>query len=205
MNRVNFKGEGDRVFLVIYGNPAIEEIISSIREKVSSFPGFFAGMEVFLSPDSEIDGDKVEAIRDEMSRLGLTLRYGDRGEARRDGFTSPKGSALIVKRTLRSGQRVEYDGDIVVLGDVNPGAEVVASGNVIVLGTLRGVAHAGSRGKGDSFVLAFKLMPTQIRIGRVVSRAPEGEYKVPDGPGIAFLRDGEVIVEDYHPGHPAIV
>lgn len=207
MNPVSFKGEGDRILLVISGNPSLEELISSLREKVSSSPpDFFKGVEIFISPDSEIDEDKMEAIREELSRSGLILREKeDRGEVRTNTAMRPKGSALVVRRTLRSGQRIEHDGDIIVLGDVNPGAEVVASGDVIVLGTLRGVAHAGSKGKTDVFVLALKFMPTQVRIGRVVGRAPEGKHPVLDRPEIAFVKDGELIVEDYYPGHPIVV
>ncbi|MBC7106160.1 MAG: septum site-determining protein MinC, partial [Firmicutes bacterium] len=71
---------------------------------------------------------------------------------------------ILVRRTLRSGQRLCYNGNVVILGDVNPGAEVVAAGNVIVMGVLRGVVHAGANGNEEAVVLAFRLRPTQLRI-----------------------------------------
>lgn len=82
---------------------------------------------------------------------------------------------LLVKGTLRSGQRVMYEGNLVILGDVNPGAEVVASGDILVLGTLRGMAHAGATGDSRAVVAALHLEPTQLRIANHISRPPAGE------------------------------
>jgi len=73
-------------------------------------------------------------------------------------------SALFVNRTLRSGTRIEFPGHVVVLGDVNPGAEIVAEGNVIIWGRLRGMVHAGSKGNQEAVICALDLSPTQLRI-----------------------------------------
>jgi septum site-determining protein MinC len=102
---------------------------------------------------------------------------------------------LYVRHTLRSGQRVRYDGSVVVIGDVNPGAEVVAGRDVIVLGTMRGMAHAGCHGDGGCAVMALRLEPTQIRIGKLVSRPPEGRAAEPSGPERARVVDGRVVIE----------
>ena len=75
-------------------------------------------------------------------------------------------------RTLRSGASIRFDGDVYVFGDVNPGAQVVATGNIVVLGALKGVAHAGAAGDEDAFILAFDLRPTQLRIGRRIASMP---------------------------------
>ncbi|MGI6633538.1 MAG: septum site-determining protein MinC [Bacillota bacterium] len=102
---------------------------------------------------------------------------------------------LLYKGTLRSGQRVSYDGSVVVVGDVNPGAEVRASGDIVVMGVLRGLAHAGVKGDTDAAVVAFRLEPTQLRIGDVIGRPPEGERSDGIDPEVARLRDGSIIVE----------
>lgn len=86
----------------------------------------------------------------------------------------PPARTVIVPNTLRAGFRGEYPGSVIVLGDVNPGAEIVAGGDVIVIGALRGVAHAGSGGHSDAIVWARPIASTQIRIGDAVARAPEG-------------------------------
>lgn len=106
---------------------------------------------------------------------------------------------LLLRRTLRSGQRVRYHGNVVVLGDVNPGAEIVAAGDIVVMGTLRGVAHAGATGSTESIVAAFRLQPTQIRVGAVIGRAPDGQAARPDVPELARLRDGVLVIERYVP------
>jgi len=102
--------------------------------------------------------------------------------------------ALLVKRTIRSGQRVSYDGHLVVIGDVNPGAEILASGDIVVMGSMRGMAHAGATGRSESVIVAFRLDPTQLRIAHLVSRPPEGESAL-DRPEVARVRDGTIVIE----------
>lgn len=106
-------------------------------------------------------------------------------------------NTILIQRTLRSGQSVHYPGNVVILGDVNPGAEVIASGNIVVMGCLRGVAHAGATGSEQAVVTAFRLQPTQLRIANHITRAPDGEYPEPDQPETARIRDGMVVIEKY--------
>ena len=70
--------------------------------------------------------------------------------------------------SLRSGQRIEEEGSIVILGDVNSGAEVIASDNIVVLGTLRGLAHAGAKGNKEAIIAAGRLDTVQMRIANIV-------------------------------------
>ena len=79
----------------------------------------------------------------------------------------------IHKGTVRSGQVIEHDGDVVVLGDVNAGGRVVAAGDVVVMGHLRGFAHAGAAGDSAAVVAAVYFEPLQVSIGDVTRRAPE--------------------------------
>ncbi len=118
------------------------------------------------------------------------------------GLPADAAPTLLLRRTLRSGQRVRFHGNVVVLGDVNPGAEIVAAGDIVVMGTLRGVAHAGATGSTDAIVAAFRLQPTQIRVGAVIGRAPDGQATRPDTPEMARLRDGVLVIERYMP--PAV-
>lgn len=101
---------------------------------------------------------------------------------------------ILVKRTLRSGQRIRHNGNVVILGEVNPGAEVVAAGDIVVMGALRGVAHAGAGGREDAIVVAFRLQPTQLRIAGYIARAPEGA-EAPQVPELARVKDGAIIIE----------
>ena len=103
--------------------------------------------------------------------------------------------AVFLKRTLRSGHKVKHPGHIVVLGDVNPGAELVAGGNIIVWGRLRGVVHAGAMGDTEAVVCSLDLSPTQLRIADKISISPPKKGKA--RPEIAQLEDGQVTARDW--------
>tara|TARA_Y100001968_G_scaffold7640_1_gene6515 strand:+ start:195 stop:848 length:654 start_codon:yes stop_codon:yes gene_type:complete len=75
--------------------------------------------------------------------------------------------------TLRSGEYLESPGDLLILGDVNPGAKVSAEGNIIIWGRLLGIAHAGSKGDTEATISALQLRPVQLRIAEKVARGPE--------------------------------
>jgi septum site-determining protein MinC len=104
---------------------------------------------------------------------------------------------LSVRRTLRSGVTVRYDGDVTVYGDVNPGAQIRAGGNVVVLGRLRGVVHAGSHGNEEAFILAFELAPTQLRIGKHIAIAPASAGSGEFNPEIAQVSGDTILIEPY--------
>lgn len=108
-----------------------------------------------------------------------------------------EGVTKFIKATIRSGQEIESDGNIVVIGDVNPGGVVTARGNIIVLGSLRGVANAGSDGNKEAIVAAFSLQPTQLRIANNISRKPDGKLEPPKWPEIARVYEESVIIEPY--------
>ncbi len=104
---------------------------------------------------------------------------------------------LLHKGVLRAGQMIKYGGNVVILGDVNPGAEVIAGGDVVVVGTVRGLIHAGARGNSAAIVVALRLDPVQLRIGRHFSRRPEDGPTEEGGPEMAWVQDGRIVVEEY--------
>ncbi len=103
---------------------------------------------------------------------------------------------LLIRRTLRSGQHVRYHGNVVVLGDVNPGAEITAGGDIVVMGWMRGLAHAGAEGNEQAMVSAFRLSPTQLRIAHYIARAPDAADAVwPEVPEFAEVREGQLVID----------
>ncbi|MEM1009172.1 MAG: septum site-determining protein MinC, partial [Myxococcota bacterium] len=82
-----------------------------------------------------------------------------------------------IYRTCRAGTHLDLDGDVIVFGDVNPGAEIRATGDIIILGALRGIAHAGCRGERSAMIIAFELSPTQVRLGQQIAVAPTNTSK----------------------------
>jgi septum site-determining protein MinC len=103
--------------------------------------------------------------------------------------------AILLRRTLRSGQIIRYPGHIIVLGDVNPGSEIVAGGNVIIWGRLRGTVHAGAAGNEDAIVCALDLSPTQLRIAGHVAVSPEHRKRVK--PEVVRIHDGQLVAESW--------
>jgi septum site-determining protein MinC len=93
---------------------------------------------------------------------------------------------------------VRYSGAVLVLGDVNPGAEIVAGGDVIVWGKLRGVVHAGAMGDEHAVVCALELAPTQLRIAGRIAIAPDDRRRRRQiTPEIARIRDGHIVAEGW--------
>ncbi len=95
---------------------------------------------------------------------------------------------------VRSGQRIEFEGSIVLLGDVNAGAEVVAEHNIIVLGDIRGHVHAGAKGNRGSFIAAKSINATQLRIADLTLKH-EDKIDVGNGYEIAKVTMGEINIE----------
>ena len=113
--------------------------------------------------------------------------------------------AFINYTTLRSGQRIQSEHTVVIVGDVNSGAEVIAGGDVIILGNLRGIAHAGAfqEDGGDRMILALGLQPTQLRIGSYISRGthePGGGLQE-QGPEFARVVSEGIVVAPYTSKH----
>ena len=102
---------------------------------------------------------------------------------------------VLICQHLRSGSKFFTDGNVVILGDVNPGAEIIAGGNIIVMGSLRGMVHAGASGDEKAIIIAFRLIPTQLRIADHITRPPDGEEVVIDSPEMARIRSGKVCIE----------
>ena len=100
------------------------------------------------------------------------------------------------KGNLRSGQVLETETSIIVIGDVNPGASVISKGNIIVLGALKGTVFAGATGNENAFVLALDMYPVQIRIGDTIARSPDNPIKDENREAkIAFLEEGNIYIE----------
>ena len=107
---------------------------------------------------------------------------------------SPSNLTKFHRGSSRNGQKIEFDGSVVVVGDVNPGAEIKAGGNIIVLGQLKGMAHAGCKGMTEAFVTAIFMAPVQLRIADIITRFPEENKRGPKPPEYAFVQNGQIFV-----------
>jgi septum site-determining protein MinC len=130
--------------------------------------------------------------------LGLEIDPGPRQSIAGAAPAVVASDLLVHRGTLRSGDHLQAEGSVLLLGDVNPGARLSADGNVLVWGRLRGIAHAGVSGNREARIVALQLRPLQLRIADVVARGPEG---LPP-PGLAeqaLLVEGEIRIDPAAP------
>jgi septum site-determining protein MinC len=147
---------------------------------------------------------ETEETKKQAEALGLettlasALATDKTGDGNREGASDIQ-NAVLVRRTLRSGQSLRHGGHLVIIGDVNPGAEIVAAGDVVVWGRLRGIVHAGAGGDETAVVCALALAPMQLRISRHIARLPDVElnrgYEDRGVPEVASVQDGQIVVE----------
>lgn len=209
-NSVIIKGSKNGINVILDETQPFDDIIEELAQKFKSASKFFekASMAVSfegrkLSPREEkicldtiaqnsdinivcvVDNDE---LRDKMYKKAV--------EEKLEELSSHTGQ--FYKGTLRSGQMLESESSIIILGDVNPGANVIAKGNIIVLGALKGTVYAGANGNADSFVVALEMSPIQIRIGDTIARSNDSSAKKkPFGKGamIAFVEDENIYIE----------
>lgn len=106
--------------------------------------------------------------------------------------TNVLGNALYIKQTVRSGQIIRFDGNIIIYGDTNPGSEIIATGDIVVIGSLKGLAHAGAKGDDKAQIIALNLKPTQLRISSYIGRPPDDVKSSSNIPEYAWVNNEEI-------------
>ena len=194
------------------------ELFTKIEEKQA----FFQGARLVLAVGSQaLSAEEIEEVRKKLSKqdvqlfgilsnnnatqknaksLGLEVEssfYTKKTDEKVEPLdTLISGEpALFLHRTMRSGYKISYQGHVVILGDVNPGAEIIASGSVVVWGRLRGTAHAGAEGDRDAVVCALDLSPMQLRIASKIATTPQ-DQEIPK-PEMAKIVQDQIIAEPW--------
>lgn len=203
MSSIVIKGTKDG--LTIYINSSDKETIEKdLINKIDNAKDFFKGSNVILVDKlNELDEDYMQHLQRLLKeRFNITANYSRYKKVKEETekvFSGIyEGRTKFIKSTVRSGQKIVYNGNLVIIGDVNSGAEIIAHGNIIVLGVLRGSAHAGFNGNKKAIVAAYKLQPSILSIADVSSRAPDEKIK-PKSPEIAKVKDNYIIIEPYLP------
>ncbi len=176
---VSIKGTRNGLLILLNPNRDYEEIRKTLMSKMESARGFFKGAKFSLSQGTvEIPVNQKDELENICRQYGL-IPNTDKVAVIKPMHKEPPApkvvaraadkpeigeAALMVRRSLRSGQRVTHDSHIIVLGDVNAGAEVISGGNVIVMGSCRGMVHAGAGGNRSAKVIARRLNPTSLSI-----------------------------------------
>jgi len=178
------------------------------NENSANIADDFDEIEISIAQTGDSMGNIIGAAeaKEETEKIGLTdLPLGETGITANKRISELVATEFIKehhakfhKGNLRSGMVLEYDGSIILLGDVNPGAQIRATGNIIVLGALKGVAHAGAQGERDAYVFALNLAPVQLRIANIITRFPNtNNSKSNITPEYAYVEDGTVYVSTF--------
>jgi len=190
----------DNIILKIKEKATREEIIDELKKKLPELKRFYkeektpilvTGKILKVAEIDEIQSKIQKAINvkvefDSPRSLGL---HGIKKDFKREIASS---ETKFYKSSLRSGQRVEFEGSIVILGDVNDGAEVIAEDNIVVLGALRGMAHAGAKGNKEAIIAARIIDSSQIRIGTIIKERTREEIDE-QAFSYAYVNDQDVI------------
>ncbi len=179
--------------LVIGPRPDPQALVGEIIQSLEGAAGFLGNARIAVEiADDTISPELTAAVSEALRRFpGLGLAsIGPKPHAQPSRGDEPK----VVRRTVRSGQEVTHQGDLVVLGDVHVGGRLVATGDVIVVGALRGFAWAGAEGNESAIIYAQELSPTQVRIASAIA---QGAPSAPGGAEYAHLEDGNIVVEPW--------
>ncbi len=209
-NKVSLRGTRDGVTIVL-GSGAWHEIMADLENQLTrpNASAFFRGAQVNVETGNRFLQEEERAQLQALltthnifvsSMMSTPPQAPVVTKEREDMYTRETGTdqVLMIRRTLRSGQVIKHSGPVVVYGDVNDGAEIIAAGDVLVFGKLRGLVHAGAQGDDTATVGAMSLNPPQIRIGGHIAASPEVRGKKVRGPEIACVRDGQIVIEPWH-------
>jgi septum site-determining protein MinC len=208
-NSVLIKGCKNGIILKLEEEASFDEIKEQLAIKLDEASGFFKEANMALSFEGrELSSEEMNEVLEIIhnhSKLNIICvvdnnrfheQVFENAISRRiDELSSQTGQ--FYKGTLRSGQVFESESSVIILGDVNPGAKVIAKGNVVVLGALKGNIYAGAAGNENCFVAALDMNPMQIRIGDVLARS--ADHAKPDKhvvPKIAFVENGSIYIEN---------
>lgn len=210
---VKIKGGKSGLSLTFAPQASFEDILQHLQGKLESGSGFFLrGTMVFLPRDVLSDRER-ETLQKLFHEHGLICRVQPlEGEK---SVEQPKSAApaapqeqpaqpapqdpstqemLVVNKTVRGGQEIRTQSSVLVCGNVNPGAQIIAGGSIDVRGTCRGMVHAGAFGDMSAIVVADHLMPTQIRIASLIARSPD-HMDMTDKAERASIKDGQIVIE----------
>ncbi len=165
----------------------INELVDKLHSQV------FQNSYFLIETDNTVDKDTLKHIKNILENKNIkSIKTIEKSVIPTTKNTQKR--LMIVGKNLRSGQYIEHNGDILILGDVNEGATVIAAGNIVVMGALRGIAHAGAIGDDSCVIVAKKMIPQQLRIAQFIAIKSEDDEE-PQVAELAKVIDNNIILE----------
>jgi len=185
-----------------------KEILESLKKKIVQIKTLYkdSKMPILVTGKNLKENERVEVKNIIQEKIDVKVSFDVPQELGLHGIKKSFNQEIETSQTkfhrgaVRSGQRLEYEGSIIVLGDVNGGAEVIAGDNVVVLGVLRGLAHAGARGNKKAVIAAASIDCKQIRIADIIKeiedeKDEEGNIIATSRKTYAFVEEDKLILE----------
>lgn len=208
---VEFKGSKRGIIVNIKKEASFEEIKQSIINRLESSVGFFNGAKICeINCDCLSDIQILEIKEHISSRFDVEFIDDEYKKEKyefktkyvnnlRSGENIEFDGDVVVMNDMKSGSQVSSKSNVVVMGNVDPGARIVANGNVIIMGSVKGFVHAGSDGNESAYVVANHLDARILQIANNIAEAPEDEFfeRKTINPEIAFVSDGTIVIENY--------
>ncbi|WP_284637893.1 septum site-determining protein MinC [Paenibacillus silviterrae] len=211
-HHVTIKGVKDGLVFLLDDTCEFAEIISELQHKLEKthqqiLTGPIIHVHVKLGNRSATEEQK-EQIRSIISQKGNLLIQSIESQDPAHTIAQPDFTNVkIVRGIVRSGQTLVHEGNLLFLGDVNPGGAILSTGSIYIMGSLRGMAHAGVDGDEHSIIAASHLRPTQLRIGGVISRPPDewGSGEAYEAyMEYAYVKEGKMEIDKIHQLHKLI-
>lgn len=176
-----------------------DEMLNNLVEKLKKGRQFYRGATLKIITNLKyISEEQMKIIKDTLFNKILIMNCIFENENEKKVFSGVyEGKTEFIRRTIRGGQCINYPGNVVIIGDVNNGAEVYAGGNIIVLGCIKGQVHAGANGNKEAVIAAFRLEPELLQIASIITISPEEDK--PKYPEIARINENFIVVEPYVP------
>lgn len=204
---ITIKGIKDGLVFRLDERCGFDELLEELKEMLENshqaiLSGPLVSIDVRYGIRELTDEQKLQILDVLRSKRNLLVRSiegaAKAADARENGVL--RTPVTTISGMVRSGQVLRHDGNLLFLGDVNPGGSIVCTGDIYILGALRGMAHAGSEGSELAIVGASYLAPTQLRIAEVISRPPDNDEEVSFHPHetqmeFAYLQDGQMQVD----------
>ncbi|MEX2461499.1 MAG: septum site-determining protein MinC [Paenibacillaceae bacterium] len=174
---VTIKGVKDGLVFVLDDASLLADVLKELRHKLEKTHrkilfGPLVHVQVKLGKRQLVDAEK-EQIRELIKSRGNLIVQSVESDLSESLLLTPDPSIKIIYGMIRSGQTIQHEGKIMLMGDVNPGGIIECTGDIYIMGSLRGMAHAGMNGDQEAIIAASHLRPTQLRIAEVISRPPD--------------------------------
>ena len=200
---VNIKGTPSG--LVFYFNnqeSGFGQLCAALEEKLLTSGDFFINAEYLIDTPEQFTPEELATIERLLVKYHMTKGKAQPREIPSDEvheviYQTAGGNSLLVTRSIRSGQRLSVRGNAVVMGDINPGGEIVATGNIVIMGCCRGVLHAGAEGDESAYILAYHMAAQQLRIAAFVATVPADVALSPLK--LALVQNKSITLTDYIP------